>query len=93
MCNIPLALPHNRCYRCPVANKLAEYLDDEGLSQADFARLAEIKAPLVSMIASGRRGAGLKTAMAIERATGGRIPAEYWDGLRRRPKRAERRVT
>lgn len=70
-----------------MVNKLAEYLDDEGLSQADFARLAEIKAPLVSMIAGGRRGAGLKTALAIERATGGRIPAEYWDTLRKKARR------
>ena len=61
-----------------VANLLASYLSDARVSQAEFSRLSEIAPPLISEYVNDNRRPGLDHAFAIERASGGMVPARYW---------------
>lgn len=61
-----------------MANPLASYLSDESVSQAEFSRLADIAPPLISEYVNGNRRPGLDHAFAIERASGGKVPARCW---------------
>ena len=58
--------------------RLAAYLDERGLTQTAFAALADVPGPQVSMWLSGRRCPGLASALKIERATEGAVPASSW---------------
>ncbi len=60
------------------AQKLAAYLKRGGLTQLEFAKLAGVPGPQVSMWLSGRRRPGLNSAFKIERATAGAVPAFCW---------------
>ena len=61
---------------------LNRWLSLRKLTQADFARRANINRGYLSSLCSGTRAAGLDVAMRIEAATkaGGRsaVPAESW---------------
>lgn len=58
--------------------KLAEYMQREGLSQAEFARRTGLSQPMVCLWLSGKRRPGLESALAIESATAGEVPASSW---------------
>lgn len=64
-----------------MTNLLAEYLRETATPQGDFAAQCGIDQPMVSMYLSGKRRPGLDAAFAIERASGGRVPAAYWASL------------
>lgn len=53
---------------------LAEWIGDR-MSQADFARLAQISASHLSLVLQGKRGLSLKQAVRIEQATNGEVLA------------------
>lgn len=60
------------------AKRLARFLADGGLTQAAFAARVKVSAAVVCMWLSGLRRPGGWSAMAIERETGGRVPASLW---------------
>jgi transcriptional regulator with XRE-family HTH domain len=62
-------------------NRLAQYLTESGVSQAEFGRLAGISSPMICEYVSGKRRPGLDAAFAIERASGGEVPASYWTSI------------
>lgn len=62
----------------PGAQKLADHLRKTGMTQLEFAELAGVPGPQVSMWLSGRRRPGLESAFKIERATGGKVRATDW---------------
>jgi transcriptional regulator with XRE-family HTH domain len=64
-----------------MANRLARYLADKGVTQADLCRLSGIQPPMISEYVNGNRRPGLDAAFAIEKATGGEVPASYWLGI------------
>jgi transcriptional regulator with XRE-family HTH domain len=64
-----------------MANRLARYLADKGVTQADLCRLSGIQPPMISEYVNGNRRPGLDAAFAIEKATGGEVPARYWLGI------------
>jgi transcriptional regulator with XRE-family HTH domain len=55
-------------------NKLASYLEANGLTQADFARRVGITQSALSKICNGG-STSLDTAVAIERESGGSVKA------------------
>ena len=57
---------------------LAEFLKREGLTQPQFAAKVGCSQTMISRLCQGRRGPGLRLATAIERATGGAVPASSW---------------
>jgi DNA-binding transcriptional regulator YdaS (Cro superfamily) len=61
---------------------LDQYLRSRGELAADFARRAGVPAPSVSTWRYGRRRPGLASALRVERATLGAVPATYWEGMR-----------
>lgn len=61
-----------------MATPLGAYLAKHGIEQHEFARSSGLPAPLISMWLSGKRSPGLDSAFAIERATGGEVPATAW---------------
>jgi DNA-binding transcriptional regulator YdaS (Cro superfamily) len=63
--------------------KLSAFLDEHGLTQTAFAELAGVPGPQVSMWLSGRRCPGLASALKIEQATNGEVPASSWVKPRR----------
>jgi len=63
---------------------LGKYLADRLLSHAEFAAAAEVPRVMVSFWVHGRRKPGRDYALAIERATGGAVPASSWSGLKSR---------
>lgn len=73
-------------------NRLAKYLARHNVPQEAFASASGVPAPMVSLYVSGKRRPGLDYAFAIERATGGEVPALYWTTVRmaRRAKKARR---
>jgi hypothetical protein len=66
--------------------KLGQYLKRNRLSHRAFARAAGIPHlhPMVGLWARGVRFPGRDTALAVETATRGEVPASYWGGLKRR---------
>lgn len=58
---------------------LAEHLEARELSQAEFARLAQLTPKLVSTIISGRNPITAETAIRLERVLG--VKAYIWTGL------------
>lgn len=58
--------------------RLAAYLKRTETSQADFARLVGMTAPMLSMVLSGRRTPGRDASLEIELATGGKVSARSW---------------
>jgi DNA-binding XRE family transcriptional regulator len=52
---------------------LAQYLKAHDMTQADFAARVGLHQATVSKIAAGSVGASLKTALAIHRATDGKV--------------------
>lgn len=80
-----------------MATRLAEYLGDHGLSQTEFAQRVGIPEPMICQWVNGTRRPGRTNANVLERATGGVVPADYWDEVtvvapRRRRARRPRRV-
>lgn len=67
-------------------NELARYLDSRHETQADFAARVGVTGPIVSMWVTGERRPNVDNAFAIERATGGVVPATAW--LKRKRKKA-----
>ena len=60
---------------------LEEYLEAYGLSQAEFARRADLTPKLVNTIIKGHNPVEADTALALERVTGTR--AYIWTGLQK----------
>lgn len=58
---------------------LAEYLDERGLTQAEFARLADMTPKLVSTIVKGANPVSPETALKLERVIG--LKAGIWLGI------------
>jgi len=58
--------------------KLKKYLHRQGLTQEQFAVLARVPGPQVSLWLSGRRRPGLDSAFKLEQATGGAVRAADW---------------
>lgn len=73
-----------------VRTKLHHYLTARHESHRAFAERAGIGYlhPMVSQWASAKVFPGLAPALAIEKATGGEVPASYWVELRNRLKKA-----
>lgn len=70
-----------------MTTKLAKYLATNELSQAAFARRYGFKTPTLCQWASAERIPSLDNALALEIATGGAVPARYWQTVRRKPAR------
>lgn len=70
---------------------LGAYLRKHGIEQGEFARLSGLPQPMISMWLSGKRSPGLESAFAIEKATGGEVPASAWVGLAAKPNGSKRR--
>src|SRR4051812_22518860 len=58
---------------------LAEYIEVKGWTQAEFARIADLTAKLVSTIVSGKNPVTPETAIKFERVLG--LKAEVWLNL------------
>lgn len=71
-------------------DRLRKYLEQERISQADFARLAGLSQPALSQYVSGVRRPNVDAALAIERASNGAIPMSDWAHSRRHTKRVRR---
>lgn len=69
---------------------LGQYLRERGAKRVDFAREHGFKAPMVSQWAHGERRPGLALALAIEKATGGVVPASYWPTIETATERARK---
>jgi hypothetical protein len=73
---------------------LGEYIAEIGLTQTQFAELASVPAPMVSVWSRLRtaliRRPGRKNAGRIAVATRGKVPSEYWDEIEAASRRARR---
>ena len=58
--------------------KLSRFIADEELTQDQFADIARIPAPQISLWLSGKRRPGLMNAFKLERATRGIVRATEW---------------
>jgi plasmid maintenance system antidote protein VapI len=54
--------------------QLRTYLKTQGITQAAFAKQADLNQATVSKLCAGTIGASLPTALRIERLTGGAVP-------------------
>jgi DNA-binding transcriptional regulator YdaS (Cro superfamily) len=68
-------------------NRLARHLEDKGMTQTALADRMGVSQALVNQWVTGRRRPNLDSAFAIERATGGAIPASYWLDIGKPPSR------
>jgi DNA-binding transcriptional regulator YdaS (Cro superfamily) len=59
-------------------------------TQTAFAAKSGVPQSQLSLYASGKRRPGYDNRVAIERATGGKVPASSWTPPRRRPARGGR---
>lgn len=59
-------------------NPLRTYLAAEGVTQVRFAEMIGVQQSMVSRLLKGKARPSLETAVAIERATGGAVPAATW---------------
>jgi transcriptional regulator with XRE-family HTH domain len=57
---------------------LQKYLDDNSITQREFAARVSSSPSYINEIVAGSKTPGLKLAFAIERATGGAVPASSW---------------
>lgn len=57
---------------------LAKHLKATRQTQSAFAEAHDLSSPLLSMWLSRKRRPGLKSAVALEEATGGAVPAASW---------------
>lgn len=57
---------------------LAAYLRRSKLTQAEFARRAQMSPPMLSMVLTGRRLPGRDAALNIESASDGQVAARLW---------------
>lgn len=76
-------------------NRLDAYLARKKLSYAAFASSVGADRARIARIACSYRKPGLELALAIEKETGGEVPASYWPELKlvpepRRVRRAAR---
>lgn len=71
------------------AHKLTRYLASNDLTQEQFAELAGVPGPQVSMWRNGRRRPSINSALVIEEATGGFITVRDW-ALPRKVKKSTR---
>lgn len=62
----------------PSMNLLRAYLTENRIRQEDFAVSVGSTQATISKLASGGVRPGLDLAVAIERATGGEVPASSW---------------
>ena len=74
------------------SEKLAAYLDAQKLTQEQFAQLAGVPGPQVSLWLSRRRRPGLESALKIARATRGEVKPEDWIVPPKTGRRAQRRA-
>lgn len=59
-------------------NKLKHHLKTTGTARKDFADLIGVDQSVLSRFCNNLARPGLDKAVAIERATGGAVPATYW---------------
>lgn len=59
-------------------SKLAKYLRGKKLTQEQFAEIAGVPGPQMSLWLSGKRKPGLESAVKIEDATGGFVNHRDW---------------
>lgn len=57
---------------------LREYLNRNGISQADFGRTADIDRTTMSRLVSGERLPAMDMALRIEKVTQKKVPMEVW---------------
>lgn len=57
---------------------LRQYLADNNTSQAEFARLANLRPDLVCNYLLKKRNPNVTNAVRIEQATAGTVPVESW---------------
>ena len=57
---------------------LTAYLEAANITQSDIARTVGIDRSVMSRIVNGTVTPSLRVAVAIERATGGAVPASSW---------------
>lgn len=57
---------------------LAAYISDQGLTQAEFAKKAEMTQGNVSKLCGNSPKISKEVALDIERLTGGDVPIEVW---------------
>jgi transcriptional regulator with XRE-family HTH domain len=70
-----------------MATRLARFIEESGISQAEFARRLNAPPPMVCQWANGSRRPGRDYADEIEKLTGGAIPSSYWKRARK-PRRS-----
>lgn len=71
---------------------LARHLKAKNQTQSAFAEANGLSSPLVSMWLSRKRRPGLRSAVALEEATGGAVPAASWLVKRRHPRSVPHRA-
>jgi plasmid maintenance system antidote protein VapI len=81
---IPAAVPAGR----PGRDLLGAYIRERDLSLSGFAAQVETHSAHLGRLLSGERSPGLELALAIEKATGGVVPAESW--IEKRPGHARK---
>lgn len=59
-------------------NRLAKFLNDSGLSEADFAQQCGVHQSTIHRVAKGVLQPNLDLAYAIQRATEQKVPMVYW---------------
>jgi transcriptional regulator with XRE-family HTH domain len=57
---------------------LHDWLEKTGTTQQEFSEKSGIPQPLVSRYASGKGRPHLENALAIAKATAGKVPVEAW---------------
>lgn len=62
---------------------LHDWLEKTGTTQVEFSERSGVPQPLVSKYAAGKRRPHLDYALAIEKATGGKVPVETWTKKKR----------
>jgi transcriptional regulator with XRE-family HTH domain len=63
---------------------LVKHLEDSKTSQTDFAQKAGLLASMISHYCNGSRRPGLDAALAIDKASGGKVPASTWSAKKAR---------
>ncbi len=58
--------------------RLSEWLQETGLRRKDFAKLAQVSPPMISLIIGGRRLPSAELIERISRVTGGRVSSADW---------------
>lgn len=59
-------------------NKLQKHLETNNIGRNEFAELIGVDQSVLSRFCRSLARPGLDNAVAIERATGGAVPASYW---------------